>query len=111
MPTKRTRRVTASRADSNREPLHTTAPHGPYETHSAAMKDSADVYLTARLDSRSDTLSRINEGLLLGTLAAAGVSLGAYDRRIVGWLADWEPEVIQVIIGLIERTRAAGSVR
>lgn len=35
--------------------------------------------------------------------AAAGVELGAFDRRILAWLAGWESSTVQVIIGLIAR--------
>ncbi len=38
---------------------------------------------------------------------AAGVELGAYDRRIVAWLAGWEPQTCAVVAGLI--TRATGT--
>lgn len=83
-------------------------PSGPYETVTQAREDSADVYVSARLQPESNTLSRINEGLMLGALTEAGVSLGAYDRHIITWLAGWEPEVNQVITGLIQRAHAAG---
>jgi hypothetical protein len=33
----------------------------------------------------------------------AGVELGAFDERILRWLAGWENETVQVIIGLISR--------
>ncbi len=38
----------------------------------------------------------------------AGVQLGDHDRHIVAWLCGWEPETVQVIIGLIARAHAAG---
>lgn len=43
--------------------------------------------------------------LLEGACAAAGVTLGAYDHRILLWLAGWEPQTCAVVAGLI--TRAA----
>lgn len=43
--------------------------------------------------------------LLLDTLNAAGVALGAYDRRIVDWLAGLDTQTCVVIADLI--TRAA----
>jgi hypothetical protein len=45
---------------------------------------------------------------LTDALRAAGVELGTYDRRIVAWLAGWEPSAVQVLIGLITRAHAAG---
>lgn len=40
--------------------------------------------------------------------AGAGVELGAYDERILAWLATYEPATVQVVIGLISRAHAAG---
>ena len=34
------------------------------------------------------------EALLSDTLSAAGVQLGAVDRRVLGWLASWEPATV-----------------
>jgi len=36
------------------------------------------------------------------------MELGVYDRRIVAWLADWEPSTLTVIAGLITRAHEAG---
>ena len=33
--------------------------------------------------------------------------LGAYDRRILGWLARWEPTTCAVVAGLITRASLA----
>lgn len=82
-------------------------PHGPYATQAAAMEDAADVYLVSRLINRRGVMAHANEGLLLGALRQASTELGAYDRQIVGWLAEWEPQVVQVVIGWIERAHAA----
>lgn len=43
------------------------------------------------------------ERLIRGACERAGVTLGAYDERIVRWLAGWEPETCAVIAGLITR--------
>ena len=80
--------------------------HGPYDTDSDAMRDTAHVHQAYRVAYERGLMDRINEGLLFAALCGAGVELGAYDRRIVGWLADWEPHVVQVIIGWIERAHA-----
>lgn len=45
---------------------------------------------------------------LLDTCAEAGVPLGAFDLRIIDWLAGWEPETVQVVAGLIQRAHRAG---
>ena len=45
------------------------------------------------------------------TCAAAGVDLGAFDRRILSWLSGWEPATAVVICGLITRAHDAGFAR
>ena len=35
-----------------------------------------------------------------------GVELGAHDRRIIGWLADWDIETVGTIASLLYRARA-----
>lgn len=37
-----------------------------------------------------------------------GIQLGAYDLRIVDWLATWEPSTVAVICSWIHRARAQG---
>jgi hypothetical protein len=46
--------------------------------------------------------------MLLDVLLAADVELGAYDRRIVEWLARWEPATCAVIAGLVSRAGKGG---
>jgi hypothetical protein len=36
------------------------------------------------------------------------VRLGAYDRRILAWLAGWEPDTVQVVVGPIGRAAQGG---
>ena len=43
--------------------------------------------------------------------ALSGVELGDWDRRIVEWLAGWEPSTVAVVCGLIRRAREAGLPR
>src|SRR5581483_8282129 len=74
--------------------------HGPYDTAAQARADAAeltaaihaadpgrgpmtDQVRSARHQARADYLTR--------ALTAAGVELGAYDKRIATWLADWRP--------------------
>jgi hypothetical protein len=40
-----------------------------------------------------------------------GVELGAWDRRVAGWLADWDAATVLTIASWIERTREAGAAR
>lgn len=44
-----------------------------------------------------------NELALLEACAAAGVHLGAYDRRVLAWLSGWEPQTVAVVVGIILR--------
>jgi hypothetical protein len=48
-----------------------------------------------------------NHRLLCEALSVAGVELGAYDRRIVEWLAGWEPSAVVVVCGFISRAAPA----
>ena len=52
------------------------------------------------------------EKLVTGACEKAQVTLGAYDARIIRWLANWEPETCAVIAGLIARAaqRPEGTV-
>ena len=40
--------------------------------------------------------------------ALDGVELGAYDRRVVEWLAGWDVPTVAVVVSLFHRVRAAG---
>jgi hypothetical protein len=47
----------------------------------------------------------MQEAMLLEALA--GVELGAWDRRIIAWLAGWTASEVRTIASLIQRARAA----
>jgi hypothetical protein len=47
--------------------------------------------------------------VLAGVLA--GVELGAWDRRIVDWLAGWDASTVVTVASLIAQSRAAGPAR
>ena len=53
------------------------------------------------------------EGERAEILAAvlAGVELGAWDRRIAGWLAGWDAATVLTVASWIARARAAGPAR
>ena len=51
--------------------------------------------------------SREQEAILRDLLAAAGVELGAYDERIVAWLAGWDWSTFAVIASWIQRAATA----
>lgn len=70
---------------------------GPYETERQARADVEHVHGEAALRQH-----------LIDACQTAGVTLGAYDLRIISWLAGWEPETVQVVVGLIQRARQSG---
>jgi hypothetical protein len=47
--------------------------------------------------------------ILAGVLA--GIELGAWDRRILGWLAGWDTSTVLTVASWIARSRAAGPGR
>lgn len=69
---------------------------GPYDTEAQAATDitagdPADLFLH-----------------LTDICEQAGVRLGRYDRRVLAWLARWEPATVQVVADLITRAHSAG---
>jgi hypothetical protein len=80
---------------------------GPYETERDARKAAIEQGGPAEPD-----WSILSPGqrykLLLNACADAGVFLGAYDHRILEWLAGWEDATVAVVAGLITRAHAAG---
>ena len=47
--------------------------------------------------------------ILEDACSAAGVETGAYDHRILAWLAGWGPGTCAVVAGLITRAHEAGA--
>lgn len=82
--------------------------HGPYETQPQAAADVADIYEQARCSMGRGTIAAANLALLRDACIRAGVKLGAFDTRILAWLADFEPEPCAVVVALITRAYAAG---
>ena len=81
---------------------------GPLETERQARELPAvrAVYAAFRADPGVGKMTPHNLAMLEGACEAAGVGLGAYDRRILAWLAGFEPQACAVVAGLI--TRANG---
>lgn len=80
---------------------------GPFETEAQARQLPA---VRAVFDGMHEASRRGVPGtgcreLLAAACAGAGVELGAYDRRILDWLAGYEPQACAVIAGIV--TRAA----
>lgn len=88
---------------------------GPYETEqdtddTALCHDSRHLHDTGRV--KTGDLDHLHRDMvlrhLIGECDAAGIKLGAYDRRILTWLANFEPATVQVVMGLIGRAHVGG---
>ncbi len=97
---------------------------GPFETEREARELAAvqAIYEAFRNDPGVGRMTPHVHRMLVEACAAAGVQLGAYDRRVLAWLAGWEPQTAAVVAGLISRanttaaapapeTRMVGEVR
>jgi hypothetical protein len=74
---------------------------GPFETERQALDWPAVRAVDAVFE-----MTPHNLAMLTDACTAAGVELGAYDRRILGWLAGWEPTTCAVVAGIIARAAA-----
>jgi hypothetical protein len=81
--------------------------YGPYETYLQASETPAvrAVYATFREAPGTGAMAPHNRRMIEDACRAAGAELGFYDRRIVAWLAGWEPQICAVVAGLIRRAR------
>lgn len=82
-----------------------TIPQGPFETERQARETPAvqAVYAAFSAAPGQGRMDAHNARLITGACDAAGVELGAYDRRIVAWLAGWEPATCAVFADLVTR--------
>jgi hypothetical protein len=86
---------------------------GPFETEREARELPAVqvVYEAFDADPGAGKMAPHTRRMLDETCAAAGVDLGAYDRRILAWLSGWEPSTVAVVCGLISRAYESGRAR
>lgn len=87
------------------------AEYGPYDTEQQAREAPAARAWREAFD-RDPGAGKghaPNFASLTAACEAAGVTLGDYDRRIVSWLAGWEPTTVAVVVGLIARAHQAGA--
>jgi hypothetical protein len=87
---------------SHPHPVHHAA--GPFETEYEARASVQHI-----TGSTPGSWTDGNHRLLEDACRAAGVGLGAWDHRILLWLAGWEPSTVAVIASLIRRAHAAGA--
>ena len=86
------------------QPLY-YGPRGPYGTEQEAL-DSSQQRATGGSDQRTANLAA-----LLAASSDAGVELGSYDHRVLTWLADSEPQIVEVVAAIIERAAVARRLR
>jgi len=80
-------------------------PNGPFETEREARAAAHEV---VRPEYGWSILHETQNLLLLErACAAAGVELGAYDRRILDWRSGFEDSMCAVVAGLVARAAAA----
>jgi hypothetical protein len=79
-----------------------TAAAGPFETEAQARQLRAvrAVYDAMHASHRPGAGGQGCRELLAAACDGAGVQLGAYDRRILDWLAGYEPQACAVIAGI-----------
>jgi hypothetical protein len=84
--------------------------NGPFETEHEARELPAvrAIYDAMHASRRRGVMGERGYRLLDEACRAAGVQVGAYDHRILVWLAGFEPETCAVVAGLISRAHAAG---
>jgi hypothetical protein len=80
-----------------------SVPYGPYEIEQQARADVAYIHEQSWRSVRPGALAEANLARLTDVCERAGVVLGAFDSRILGWLANYEPETCAAIAGLISR--------
>jgi hypothetical protein len=82
---------------------------GPVQTRQQAMNlpGVRAVYAAAHASAERGVMGERNHQMLADACTAAGVGLGAYDHRILAWLAGFEPEVCAVLAGIIGRAAAS----
>ena len=85
---------------------------GPFETESEVRHTSAvrAVYEAFRAAPGQGRMQAPNHRMLEEACEAAGVELGAYDHRILLWLAGWEPATCAVVAGLITRAHQGAGI-
>ena len=78
---------------------------GPFETERQALDTPAvrAVFTTFEAAPGLGRMQPPNLAMLRAACEGAGVELGAYDLRILSWLAGLEPQMCAVVAGLITR--------
>ena len=82
---------------------------GPFGTEAEVLELPAVrvIYDASRASSRLGVLGELGYQMLIGACVEADARLGAYDRRILLWLAGFGSQTCAVVAGLIGRAHAA----
>lgn len=82
---------------------------GPYETDKEARQSppARAVFEAFDRDPGGGKMAPHNYVMLADACEAAGVKLGTFDRRILWWLAGFEPSTCAVVAGIIARAGAS----
>lgn len=83
--------------------------HGPFESESQALAAPAVRTVYRAYEAGTTSLHDGAADLLLSACERAGVTLGAYDRRILLWLAGFEPQAAAAVAGIITRAAEAAT--
>ena len=79
---------------------------GPFETEGQALATPAVRAVYRAYEAGTASLHDGAADLLLSACERAGATLGAYDRRILLWLAGFEPQAAAAVAGVIVRAAA-----
>ena len=84
---------------------------GPNETEQQVRELPAvrAIYDAMHATHRRGVIGEMGYRLVDEACEAASVKVGAYDHRILTWLAGFEPETCAVVAGLITRAHQAGT--
>jgi len=79
--------------------------NGPFKTRDEAFAhpEVRRIYQAMHESPHRGVGDAENLRLLERACEAAGVQLGAYDLRVLRWLASWEAEMCVVVAGLVAR--------
>ena len=86
---------------------------GPFETEQQARETAAvqEIHAAFRANPGMGKMAPLTLAMLVDACVMSGVELGAFDRRVLAWLSQWEPETAVAIAGLIIRAHDAGRAR
>jgi hypothetical protein len=85
-----------------------TVPPLASEAEARALPQVRAIYDALRPSDPPGTMAQGTAAMLSETLVSCAVRFGAYDSRILTWLAGWDVQVVAVICGWIERAYESG---